>query len=76
MMLESLQAALNLEDLGVLALLDILLLAFIIYHVLLFIRGTRSVNIMVALAALVWALPAPRPWMKRRGGWAGSPRDW
>lgn len=53
-MLERLYSALHLRELGQpLALLDILLLAFIIYQLLLLIRGTRSVNMMLALAGLI-----------------------
>jgi len=51
-MLERIQATLSVHDFGVLAILDVLLLAFIIYQVLLFVRGTRSVNMMIALVAL------------------------
>ncbi len=53
MFLEKLYSALHLQDLGVWAVLDILLLAVIIYQLLLLIRGTRSVNILVAMAVLV-----------------------
>ena len=52
-MIERLSNALHLQDLSLLALLDILVLAVIIYQLLLLIRGTRSVNILVALAVLV-----------------------
>jgi uncharacterized protein (TIGR00159 family) len=52
-MFERLSTALHLQDLSFLALFDILLLAVIIYQLLLLIRGTRSVNILVAMAALV-----------------------
>lgn len=52
-MLERLYSALHLQEFGLLAIIDILLLAFIIYQLLLLIRGTRSVNMMIALAVLV-----------------------
>lgn len=52
-MIERLSNALHLQDLSLLALLDIFVLAVIIYQLLLMIRGTRSVNILVALAVLV-----------------------
>jgi len=51
-MLERLSSSLHLQDLSFLALIDILVLAVIIYHLLLIIRGTRSVNILLAMAAL------------------------
>jgi len=51
-MIERLYAALHLQDLGLWALIDIAILAIIIYQLLLLIRGTRAVNILVALAAL------------------------
>jgi len=50
---ERLYTALHLQDLGFWALIDILLLAAIIYQLLVLIRGTRSVNILVAMAVLV-----------------------
>jgi uncharacterized protein (TIGR00159 family) len=52
-MLERLITALHIEDLGFWALIDILILAVIIYQLLLLIRGTRSVNVLVALVGLV-----------------------
>jgi len=54
-MLERLYAALHIQDLltSPLALLDVLLLAAVIYQLLLLVRGTRSVNMMLALGALV-----------------------
>lgn len=51
-MLERLSSSLHLQDLSLLALIDILVLAVIIYQLLLIIRGTRSVNILLAMAAL------------------------
>jgi len=54
--------SLHLQDLGPLALLDILLLAVIIYQLLLLIRGTRSVNMIAAIGtlALFYLLTGPR----------------
>jgi len=52
-MLERLYTALQLQDLTLWAVFDIFLLALLIYQLLLLIRGTRSVNILVALAVLV-----------------------
>lgn len=54
-MLDRLYAVLHIDDLLAtpLAMLDILLLAFIIYKLLRLIRGTRSVNVMIALGLLV-----------------------
>ena len=51
-MLERLYAALHLHELGLWAVLDIVLLGAIIYQQLLLIRGTRSVNVLAALALL------------------------
>jgi len=52
-MIERSLTALHLKDLGFLALLDILILAFILYQLLLLIRGTRSFHVLVALIVLV-----------------------
>ena len=52
-MLERLYTALHLQDLTLWAVLDILILALLIYQLLLMIRGTRSVNILLAMAVLV-----------------------
>jgi uncharacterized protein (TIGR00159 family) len=52
-MLERLYTALHLQDLTLWAVLDILILALLIYQLLLLIRGTRSVNILLAMAVLV-----------------------
>jgi diadenylate cyclase len=54
-MLERLSAALHLQDLSLWALIDILVLAVIIYQLLLLIRGTRSANIVIALVTLALA---------------------
>lgn len=54
-MLERVSSALQLEHIDVLAVVDILLLAVIIYQLLRLIRGTRSVAIMTALGVLVVA---------------------
>jgi uncharacterized protein (TIGR00159 family) len=45
--------ALHLRDLGFWAVIDIVLLAIIIYQLLLLIRGTRSVNVLLAIVALI-----------------------
>jgi uncharacterized protein (TIGR00159 family) len=60
-MLERLQTALQLHHLSVHALVDILILAIVIYQLLLLIRGTRSVNMILALVALLvlYALTSP-----------------
>jgi uncharacterized protein (TIGR00159 family) len=52
-MVERLYTALHLQDLGFWPLIDMLLLGAIIYQLLLLIRGTRSVNILVAMSVLV-----------------------
>lgn len=52
-MLEPLWAALHVRDLDGLALLDILVLAVLIYYLLLLIRGTRAVQMLVGVVALV-----------------------
>jgi uncharacterized protein (TIGR00159 family) len=51
-MIERLYAALHLHELTLSALIDVAILALIIYQLLLLIRGTRSVNILVAMFAL------------------------
>lgn len=51
-MIDRLYSALHLHDLGLWAAIDILLLAVIIYQLLLLLRGTRSINVLLALAAL------------------------
>jgi uncharacterized protein (TIGR00159 family) len=60
-MLERLYTALQLQHVTVHALVDILILAFIIYHLLLLVRGTRSVNMIIALVVLLvlYALTSP-----------------
>ena len=52
-MLERLLAPLHFHDLGPLAVADIVILACVIYQLLILIRGTRSVNVVVALGVLV-----------------------
>ena len=54
-MLEGLATALHLEDLGVLALVDILVLAVLIYQLLLLLRGTRGARMVLGVVALVIA---------------------
>ena len=60
-MLERLYTALQLQELTLWAVFDISLLALLIYQLLLLIRGTRSVNIMVAMVVLVllWFMSGP-----------------
>ena len=60
-MLEGLYTALHLQDMSLWALIDIAVLAVIIYQLLLVIRGTRAVNILVALAAvaLLYVITGP-----------------
>lgn len=62
-MLEQLYQGLHISDLftSPLALLDVLLLAVVIYQLLLLVRGTRSVNMMFALAVLVLFHLVTRP---------------
>jgi uncharacterized protein (TIGR00159 family) len=52
-MLERLATTLQLQDLRFWSVLDILILAVVIYKLLQLIRGTRSVNMIIALVALV-----------------------
>jgi uncharacterized protein (TIGR00159 family) len=60
-MLERLSTALQLQHLSFHALVDVLVLAFVFYQLLLLIRGTRSVNMIIALVLLValYALTSP-----------------
>lgn len=60
-MLEKLLTALQLQHLDLYAVLDILILAVVIYQLLLLIRGTRSVNVAIAIIALIllYGLTAP-----------------
>jgi len=60
-MIERLNAALHLGELGPWALIDIAILALLIYQLLLMIRGTRAVNILLALAAvaLLYVITGP-----------------
>ena len=50
--LERLVTTLHLHELSLLAILDILLLSLIIYQLLVTIRGTRSFNVLLAIAVL------------------------
>ncbi len=52
-MLERLAAAVHLHDVNGLAVLDILILAAIIYQILLLIRGSRAVHMIVGVVALL-----------------------
>lgn len=54
-MLERLATALHLENLGVLALVDILVLAVLIYQGLLLLRGTRGARMVLGFVAVVVA---------------------
>ncbi len=60
-MLDSLQRLLPMEALDFAAFVDILLLAVIIYQLLLLVRGTRSVNMIIALVVLlvIYAVTVP-----------------
>jgi len=62
-MFEKLYQGLHISDLftSPLALLDVMLLAIVIYQLLLLVRGTRSVNMMLALAVLVVFHVVTRP---------------
>ena len=53
MMLGRVASALHLRDIDVWSLVDVLVLAFIIYQLLALIRGTRAVQIMVGVVAVV-----------------------
>lgn len=52
-MLDRLFTSLQLQHLDLHAVMDMLILAFIIYQLLLLIRGTRSANMIIALVVLV-----------------------
>jgi diadenylate cyclase len=52
-MLQQLATAVHLQELGGLAILDIVILAVIIYQLLLLIRGTRAVHMLVAVVGVV-----------------------
>ena len=52
-MIERLFSALQIQDLGIQSILDIFILTLVIYELLLLIRGTRSVNMIIALVVLV-----------------------
>jgi diadenylate cyclase len=60
-MIERLAAAAHLHELNGLAVLDILILAVIIYQLLLLIRGTRAVHMIVGVVALVLVHFVTRP---------------
>ena len=51
--MERLYTALHLQEMTLRGVLDVFLLAVLIYQLLLLIRGTRSVNILLAMAVLV-----------------------
>jgi uncharacterized protein (TIGR00159 family) len=60
-MIERLNSALHLQEVGLWAVIDIAILAILIYQLLLMIRGTRAVNILLALAsvALLYVMTGP-----------------
>jgi diadenylate cyclase len=60
-MLERIAAGLHIQDLNGLALLDILILAVVIYQVLLLMRGTRAVQMMGGVATIVLVYIITRP---------------
>jgi len=60
-MIERLYSALHLTDLSVWAVIDLAVLALIIYQLLLLLRGTRSINILLALGALALVYVATGP---------------
>jgi hypothetical protein len=60
-MLERLAAAVHVHDLNGLAVLDILILAAIIYQILLLIRGSRAVHMIVGVVALLLLHLLTRP---------------
>lgn len=53
-MFDQVLTLLHLRELSFLAALDILLIAVIIYQLLVMIRGTRSLNVLLALVALIF----------------------
>ena len=52
-MFERISSAMHLQNMSLLALVDVLVVAIIIYNLLLLIRGTRSVHMLVAMGAMV-----------------------
>jgi len=60
-MIERFSGAIHLQELNGQALLDVLVLAVIIYQLLLLIRGTRAVQMMVGVVAVVLAHFLTRP---------------
>jgi len=60
-MLERFANAVHVHDVNVLALLDILILAAIIYQILLLIRGSRAVHMIVGVIALLLLHVLTRP---------------
>jgi diadenylate cyclase len=60
-MLDRLAAAVRLHDVNGLALIDILILAVIIYQILLLIRGSRAVHMIVGVVALLLLHVLTRP---------------
>ena len=60
-MWERLAAAVHVHDVNILAVLDILILAAIIYQILLLIRGSRAVHMIVGVVALLLLHLLTRP---------------
>lgn len=60
-MIDRLSAVLHVQEFGLLAVADILLLALIIYQLLLLIRGTRAVRIIVGVLGVVFLHFLTRP---------------
>ena len=60
-MLDRLAAAIHVQDVNGLALLDILILAVIIYQILLLIRGSRAVHMIVGVLAVLLLHLLTRP---------------
>ena len=60
-MLDRLTAAVHVHDLNGLAVLDILILAVVIYQILLMIRGSRAVHMIVGVGALLLLHVLTRP---------------
>jgi uncharacterized protein (TIGR00159 family) len=60
-MLERLAAAFHLREIDGRSVLDVFVLAVIVYQILLLVRGTRGVNIIAGVAALVGAHFVTRP---------------
>lgn len=62
-MIERAIQALQLDDFGLLPLIDILIMAFLIYRLLLIIRGRRAANVLIGVFVVVAAHFVSRPEM-------------